>query len=124
MSNTTVEKEVCEQCGVDVRDNTQFCYNCGAVRTAEMPSNGSAADTETQAALDDLSAKFKIDEASDDQKLAQAADQRRKARVVRRKQTQFVWEPADEMSATWILILAILVSAAVGLLVLITIFWR
>ena len=124
MSNTTVEKEVCEQCGVDVRDNTQFCYNCGAVRTVEMPSNGSAADPETQAALDDLSAKFKIDEPSDDQKLAQAADQRRKARVVRRKQTQFVWEPADEMSATWILILALLVSAAVGLLVLITIFWR
>ena len=132
MTDTIVEKEVCEQCGVDVRDNTQFCYNCGTARTSErtdgetevIASNGTSSDSETQAALDDLAAKFKIDEPSDDEKLAQAAEQRRKARVVRRQPKQFIWEPADEMSATWILILAIIVAAAVGLIVLITIFWR
>jgi hypothetical protein len=29
MAETLVEKRVCGECGVDVRPNTAFCYNCG-----------------------------------------------------------------------------------------------
>ncbi|CAN5288993.1 hypothetical protein BH20ACI2_BH20ACI2_10070 [soil metagenome] len=29
MSRSVVEKAVCEECGVDVRESTLFCYNCG-----------------------------------------------------------------------------------------------
>lgn len=29
MAETLVEKKVCAECGVDVRPQTSFCYNCG-----------------------------------------------------------------------------------------------
>lgn len=46
MAETLVEKKVCGECGVDVRPQTQFCYNCGKSVTetpdadpAEEPSS-------------------------------------------------------------------------------------
>ena len=36
MSQSVVEKTVCEECGVDVRENTLYCYNCGS-RIDEPP---------------------------------------------------------------------------------------
>lgn len=37
MAETTLEKATCESCGVDVRENTLFCYNCGT-RVAMEPT--------------------------------------------------------------------------------------
>jgi hypothetical protein len=133
MSDPTIEKENCEKCGVDVRENTQFCYNCGTPREnfAEVvadssePVNGNEADVETKAALEGLAAKFKVaDDTTDNEKLAQAADERRKARVVKRQPKQFVWEPADDISGLGILLFAIFVAVTAGVIVLITLYWR
>jgi hypothetical protein len=146
MQNSTIEKEACEKCGVDVRENTQFCYNCGNPRNSgefivesgshtgpEAPpadepldreANGNISDPGTKAALDDLAAKFNSDEADADKKLALAAEQRRKARVVRRNPREYKWEPADDMAPTRILVAAVLVAVIAGIVVLITVLWR
>ena len=105
MPKTKVKKDICEECGVDVRENTAFCYNCGS-RVAELPveqapdTNGAGpkVDLETQAALKDLAEKFKIDEEADN-KLARAAAERKKARISQRRSNEYTWEPTEGASA-------------------------
>lgn len=123
MAEAVAEKQVCDNCGVGVRDNTAFCYNCGnaigAISSdgALHTSNGAPMkDPETQAALDDLAALFKIDEAEDD-KLAKAAAERRRARVTGKKTGRYKWEPVDDAPG----LLFYLVTAAVVLIVLIVV---
>lgn len=43
MEETLVEKKVCKECGVDVRPDTAFCYNCGKSVT-ETPDGPAATD--------------------------------------------------------------------------------
>lgn len=43
MAETLVEKKVCAECGVDVRPQTSFCYNCGKSVT-ETPDRGPAGE--------------------------------------------------------------------------------
>jgi hypothetical protein len=146
MPNPTTEKEVCECCGVEARENTQFCYNCGTPKVnteivhevaqtehdphgdpvgedQSIPSNGTP-DPEAKLALDELSDKLKPDQPGKEEKLGQAAEQRRKARVVRRQPKRYTWEPADDLSAVRLVIVSILVAVVAGVMVLITVFWR
>jgi len=134
MQGATIEKEVCEKCGVDVRENTVFCYNCGSpvgedsdelIPEEPAASNGDSSDldAETQAALQDLAQKFKIDEEADN-KLAKAAAERKKARVGQRKSKEFVWEPSDDSSGRLLFLGALLVAAAVAAVVFLTVFWK
>lgn len=127
MPEAILEKETCENCGVEVRENTLFCYNCGSrVADDATVSNGSGSnvDAETQAALDDLAARFKIDETADDDKLAKAAAERRKARVSQRKPKEFVWEPVDESSSRFVMLLAILITVIAAVVVFLTVVWK
>ena len=34
MAETSVQQEICKACGVDVRPNSMFCYNCGSSVTS------------------------------------------------------------------------------------------
>ncbi len=91
----------------------------------DIADNGPAAvDDEKKAALDDLAAKFKIEEAPSDDKLAQAAGERRKARAIRRKPKQYVWEPGDDSSNRIILLMAVLGFVLAGVAVLLTVYWK
>lgn len=134
MPEAMIEKETCGKCGVDVRENTSFCYNCGARVSSEEPveeisesSNGkpetAEVDAETRAALDDLAEKFRIDP-EEDHRLAKAAEERRKARVRQRKSAQYTWEP-DEGGRNLLLIAitAVIVFFA-GMIVLLTVYWK
>ncbi|MEO6654455.1 MAG: zinc ribbon domain-containing protein [Pyrinomonadaceae bacterium] len=131
MVEAILEKTVCEKCGVDIREHTQFCYNCGnSVMTGPdvdptpiADSNGSQVPAETQAALDELAKKFKIDEDAD-AKMAKAAAERRKARVSSRKSNEFVWEPRDEESGRLVFLLALLITVIAAAIVFIAVFWR
>jgi predicted amidophosphoribosyltransferase len=126
----TVEKEVCRECGVDVRENTTFCYNCGS-RVAELPaatvpeSNGSEpeVDAETRAALDDLAEKFKIDEEADN-RLAKAAAERKKARLSQRRSNEYTWAPVEDRSSGLILLVALLITVITAVIVFLTVVWR
>ena len=127
MPEAIIEKEVCAKCGVDVREDTQFCYNCGGPVAADpgtdspvAPESGTDATTtngeetpasdETQAALDDLAEKLRApdaDDAPEGDKLAIAAAARKKARVTKRQTKKVRWEPReDDLSAGLVLMAA------------------
>lgn len=118
MAETVVEKEVCGKCGVDVRENTQFCYNCGGkvtlVREADAASNDDVATTTVAAKAEKV--------ASDDKKLSRAADKRRKARVSQRKSNEYAWEPGRDFRLTFLV--AVLITVAVAATVFLTVFWK
>jgi len=49
MSEVEIQQPECAKCGVEVRPNTDFCYNCGAPVTAEaaeLVANGAGAGYE------------------------------------------------------------------------------
>lgn len=130
------EKAVCESCGVDVRENTTYCYNCGshlAAHTDKLSEDGvvglqtviAPADTDqkTKAALDDLAERLRLGE-DEDNKLAQAAAERRRARVGQRKSREFKWDADEGPSPALLLLVAMLISLVVGVVVLFSVVWR
>ena len=135
MAETTIEKTVCENCGVDVRENTLFCYNCGG-RVADIPESAPSVNTdpngtdekeiadETRAALDELSQKFKDEDAEETDKLAAAAAERRKARVRPRKKREIVWEPADATPDRLFILITLLICAMTAAIVFLTVYWK
>ncbi len=129
MVDAVVEKQVCDKCGVDVRENTAFCYNCGASvvssfgEIAGANGNDAAVDDKARSALDDLAAKFKIDE-EEDGRLAKAAAERRKARVGNRKSTRYQWQPADESPDLLFILLTVAIVGLAALAVALTVFWK
>jgi len=121
----TIEKAVCETCGVDVRENTLFCYNCGSKLEVIAPidTNGSAVvDYNTKAALDDLADKLSHGSESDDE-LAKAATMRKKARVTQRKRLEYRWEPRDDSPVLPLVFAAIIFVAAFFVVILLAV-WR
>ena len=125
MVEAVAEKQVCEECGVDVRENTAFCYNCGAGVGEGLASNGAVAEKsdETKAALDDLAERFKIDEEEDD-RLAKAAAERRKARVSNRKSIKYEWQPTDDSPNLLFIALTIVIAVVAALAVVLTAVWK
>lgn len=120
-----MEKAVCETCGVDARENTLFCYNCGSKLEIAAPfeANGTAAvDDKTKAALDDLADKLSHSDSEED-KLAKAAIKRKKARVTHRKRLEYRWEPRDD-SSTLSLIFAASVAFAALFVVILLVVWK
>lgn len=129
MVEAIAEKQLCAKCGVDVRENTAFCYNCGEsvllsvddVTLASETAND--VDGRTKAALDELAEKFKIDPEEDD-RLAKAAAERRQARVSNRKRTRYEWQPTDDApNFVFILLTAVIVGLA-ALVVALTVLWK
>lgn len=126
MAETALEKATCTKCGVDVREGTSFCYNCGNAVTEQVPSANGGGDA-SSAALAELAAKLDIEkenETADDGKMARAAEERRKARVSKRKPKEFVWQPVEESAGLRSLLLAILVAVIAAAMVLMTVYWK
>lgn len=129
MPGVTIDKAVCAECGVDIRENTMFCYNCGSsvadIAGKRAVTNGPQVDDndETQAALKELAEKLKIDDEAD-KKLARAAAERKKARQSQRRSNEFTWEPADGSSTSLIILLAVLITVISAGVVFLTVFWR
>jgi cobalamin biosynthesis Mg chelatase CobN len=74
MAEKVLENPVCETCGVDVRPQSMFCYNCGGAvsDTVVEDSNGKVSDAWIN---DDFSNKSKSNKKSKTQKLkAETAD--------------------------------------------------
>jgi uncharacterized Zn finger protein (UPF0148 family) len=135
---TVVDKAVCEKCGVDVRENTLFCYNCGSrvagiepieERLAEVDKKVQAKDAdaadETTAALEELSERIKIEPPSENEiKRAKAAAERKKARVNPRNTREVIWEPPDDSPNRILLLTSILIAVIAGAIVFVTLYWK
>jgi len=129
MADTTVEKATCENCGVEAREGTRFCYNCGTpvaeAETSDAATNGTAlaVSTEAQAALDDLAERLKIEEPSADDKLAQAAAERKRARV-RSRRSEVIWEPVEGGPGRLFVLVTLLILVMTAAVVMIAVYWK
>ncbi|MBK9216222.1 MAG: hypothetical protein IPM59_11610 [Chloracidobacterium sp.] len=113
MTEAVLEKEKCDGCGVDVREGTLFCYNCGARVAGQEP----------EAALEDaITAANNGHLPGDTDKLATAANERKRARVAHRKMAEYFWVPTTGENALLTLILAVLI-AVFALVVVLLMVW-
>lgn len=104
MSEVEIQQPVCAKCGVDVRPDTDFCYNCGAPVTIEADApvaNGTKPEThivpsETEKRdTNGLSARLE-DRRPPSPKYESAAGLRRRSKAPTRKPVEVTWEPEAE----------------------------
>ncbi len=154
MSQSVSEKAVCEECGVDTRENTLFCFNCGT-RIVE-PEHGTELSTDTkvmgddpasdpmgkpetrletpvgnevkpeaEAALEDLANRIRIEPAATDEKATSlAAAKRKKARQSKRKGSEYVWEPVEDPPGRLMLVIVALFTLLAVAAVVVTLIWK
>ena len=105
----------CDRCGAELRQDTQFCYNCGApVEPVAIPQPGTAGamigkPSETfsgkEPASPAISGNGGVSHVLSpaEPNLRSAASLRRKGRPPERKYVEVIWEPAGDRT-NWILI--------------------
>lgn len=123
MAEAVLEKEVCDGCGVDVREGTMFCYNCGARVAGEDTPADVSEQTEADALEVALDASNNGHSPDESDKLAAAATERKRARVAHRKTAEYVWEPTTGEGAGLTLVIAILIAVFALVVVLLMVNW-
>ena len=115
---------MCGKCGVDVRDDTLFCYNCGASLAAEPSKlNGARKNAASSTALDDLAAKLRTPDRGAGEAPVKASSTRR-PRVVGVKGNKVIWEPATEASGMGLLVGSLAVAFVTFAIVFLLIIWK
>ncbi len=84
--------EKCAECGVDVREGTAFCYNCGKSVVEEIKDDPVAEQDAVPEADETVDENAKLDEADSSARRASAALERKRSRVGTKKKTKVVWE--------------------------------
>lgn len=121
MPKTAVETAICDVCGAEVRDGSQFCYNCG----------GSVSDTgklkpipppdEPIIRLDEKPANGTPPAAYDPAKRRAERSEKRQVRASNRQPVEIVWQPRTGFSWPFVITSLIFVFLAIG--VIIAAFW-
>lgn len=109
MTETAVQISRCEECNADVRDESQFCYNCGAAVVKK-------ADSSHVVAHEDSSPRRRPGEVRPP--LRSAASLRKHRRAINRQPVQVTWERPSGSPIAFVIATIVLVAAAVGLLIL------
>ncbi len=125
MKKAMVEKAVCKSCGADVREGTQFCYNCGK-SVAEDKAADAVDPEKTSGDLvdEEIAKQFRIDEEPSADKLAVAAAKRKKSRAGLRKPSEMVWEPADSRSSVLFFIVTIIITMIAAAVVFLAVYLK
>jgi hypothetical protein len=130
MPEVLVDERTCAACGVGVRPESQYCYNCGeeidgevsgADRPIERPDL--AAETEKPILMPTFESKdsapvSRVSNTADGAKekanepLEPASSLRRRTRVMERKPLEIVWEPAGGPNVVLIISTILLVIFA------------
>ena len=137
MAETLTENQICPACGVGVRPNSLFCYNCGGdVAENPHPVNGHAAvsplNAETSAKTTKLeslpienapppptiekTAEIKA-EVIEEPKLKSAATMRRQPKSIQQKQIEVIWEEPQGDSLLRLFLVTLLLLAFVGAII-------
>jgi hypothetical protein len=117
MAEVKVENRVCAGCGVDVRPDTQFCYNCGT--SVEIPAEERAEAAEQFQRVDDhpVSLNGHADPTGDRRPAPpeyRSAAGLRRSRKEARKPIPAAWEPGNEsVEKTFIIATIVLLGFAV-----------
>lgn len=126
MAVEALTREICDSCGVAVRENTAFCYNCGkrlVEPAAEINGDHSAGiSDEGKAALDDLAARLKVDENAD--RIKNATAERKKARVAPRKAAEEIWIADETRSGLMLFVISLVIFLLVMTIVFFTVYWK
>ncbi|MEP6944425.1 MAG: zinc ribbon domain-containing protein [Acidobacteriota bacterium] len=117
MAEPKLEREVCVNCGAEVRPDTQFCYSCGksvskkdAARAEVVPAQTES--SESLAALERALAVSRTEDAVKT-KLDTAAVERKRARSGNRKPLEIVWEPLGPSIVYFIAVAVLFILAAI-----------
>ena len=112
MVETAVEIQRCGACGVDVRDGSLFCYNCGA--SVERPPDAKAVE-DKPATVDGIREPRPP--------LKTAASLRKHRRALNRQPVKVSWEP-PEGPALGFIITAIVLTLGAALLIVLAFYLR
>lgn len=107
MSETIVQTSVCKACGVDVRDESLFCYNCGKPVREEAPTSEQVA-RKNEVAVQPRSRP----------PLRSAASLRKQRRAFNRQPLEVSWEQRTDSPLAFILTTIILTVGALVLLII------
>ena len=144
MAETIVENQICKACGIDVREGSLFCYNCGGAIASEIEvekedkkekvsdvwlrenlvENGKNDQITNQSeefiTLEKVADKpIPKPDLQAEANLKSAATMRRKSATFQKKQVEVVWEEnADAPNASFIVVALILSLFAVAVIFL------
>lgn len=133
MSETTVENQLCEACGTEVRAGALFCYHCGGPVSSEIVDKGKnnhlgeiSVDGENDG---DLSLEFEDGEnkkskksvllkekGKSDIKLKSAASIRNRARRIEPQKIEIIWEEHENAPNLWFILVAVLLVVFAALI--------
>ena len=109
MSETAVEIARCGACGADVRDESLFCYNCGASVTAEQAP---VAETKLEPAPPPTTSSMARPP------LRSAASMSKHRRAFNRQPVRVTWEQPDDSPKAFVITTIVLALGAAVLLAL------
>ena len=125
MAETSVKNETCQQCGAEVRVNSQFCYNCGGSLAAEtglkdLPplvesNNGDAKRISKLEPVEPSELPISEPAIQEEPKLKSAATMRRKSKTSEPKKVEIIWEEHENAPNLWFILAAVVLTLfAVG----------
>jgi hypothetical protein len=135
MTDVLVEERTCAACGVGVRPESQYCYNCGASLddlsgTIERPIDHPdlAAGDERPILMPSITSKDSSPVTrvpagetaieQDGRSYESASSLRRKTRTFERKPVEVIWEPATGPNVVLIIATVLLVLFSVAVIAL------
>lgn len=126
MAEAVLEKAICKSCGVDVREGTQFCYNCGKP-VANTIGRVHLDDTVEEKINDKGSSSgdsVTVEIVKDDkaERLAAAATERKRSRVGQRKPKRVVWEVPGQTSNRIFILVCVLIAVMAASIVFLMLF--
>lgn len=152
MAEIVVENQICESCGVDVRPQALFCYNCGGsvagqpektennngnkVGVVLLPDNIKENFAENKRSVEPIgeTQKFKVNEETaikdkkpdvfEDAKLKSAASLRRKPKSIQRKEVEIVWEEPERISGLGLTLIALLLATFAAAVVILAMYLK
>lgn len=111
MAEKIIEKEICRNCGVDVRPNTLFCYNCGSSVASASNSIKTGYPTVKDKLLEENSRTSRVNGDADRKSaMKSAASLRQKNKPVQKKTVEVVWEEPESAPNLWFLVVAFLLT--------------
>lgn len=116
MAETVIDTKVCPKCGVEVRPDTLFCYNCGA----SVSADGVVFPTVRDKLLEEERAEKAgfVKKKQPEKELTSAASLRKKKNQAAVKTVEVVWDEPDSAPNSWFIVVALLLTLfAVGVFV-------
>lgn len=117
MAETLVDNAVCGACGADVREESLFCYNCGASVQGAVPE---PAPIEPKPAQPVVDSSAPAESANPDARppLRSAASLRKQRRASNRQPVEVSWQQPTGAPVGFIIATIVLSAGALVLLIL------